>query len=151
MMIGRKRRCLFGSPFSLRTRIAVVFFLSAAALAIFPLSAPVIAGAVQVDGDVDLVTVVGCVGKGESADSWIIERATEGRRTPEGYTSQDELDSAAAEPLGDREFHLVGTNEFNIEPHVSHKVQVKGLRYMLENEWRLNLTSFQHLAPNCDD
>ena len=46
------------------------------------------------------------------------------------------------------EVRIVG--EFGIEPHVGHKVQAKGLEVTLDGERRLNITSFQHLAPACE-
>ena len=45
---------------------------------------------------------------------------------------------------------LLGVGEFGVEAHVGHRVQVKGLKLRYDGEWRLNVTSFQHLAPACE-
>ena len=98
---------------------------------------------------VELVTVVGCLAQ-ESGDlPWILERATDGVAAKTAFTSQDELETSAAQALGSLEYRLLGVGEFGVEPHVGHKVQVKGLKLKYDGEWRLNVTSFQHLDPNC--
>ena len=114
----------------------------------------VVAGAVSgtasaQDEPVELVTVVGCLAQ-ESGDlPWILERATEGVVAQTAFTSQDELETSAAQALGSLEYRLLGVGEFGVEPHVGHKVQVKGLKLKYDREWRLNVTSFQHLDPDC--
>ena len=114
----------------------------------------VVAGAVSgtasaQDEPVELVTVVGCLAQ-ESGDlPWILERTTDGVAAKAAFTSQDELETSAAQALGSLEYRLLGVGEFGVEPHVGHKVQVKGLKLKYDGEWRLNVTSFQHLDPNC--
>ncbi len=106
--------------------------------------------AVSAQNDVQLVTVVGCLRQDPGDPPWILERATEGIETVTAFTSEDELDRSGTEGLGSLEYRLLGVGEFGVEPHRGHKVQVKGLKLRYEDEWRLNVTSFQHLTPNCD-
>ena len=101
------------------------------------------------ESEVQLVTVVGCLRQDEGSLPWIIEKATEGTPATTPYTSEEELNTSAGQALGTLEYRLLGVAEFGVESHVGHKVQAKGLRVMYEGEQRLNLTSFQHIAPDC--
>lgn len=98
---------------------------------------------------IDLVTVVGCLKEESGNLPWILERATEGDSTETAYTDRDELERSANEALGRLSYRLIGVGEFVIDPHLGHKVQVKGIKLQYEGEWRLNVTSFQHLSPDC--
>ena len=101
-------------------------------------------------GDVALVTVVGCLAE-ESGDlPWILKRATAGELTEQAFTSEEELARSAVEPLGSLRYRLLGVGEFGVDAHVGHRVQAKGLKLRYDGEWRLNITSFQHLAPTCE-
>ena len=100
--------------------------------------------------DIQLVTVVGCLRQDTGDLPWMLEKATAGTQTEAAFTSRDELDRSGAEALGSLTYRLLGVGEFGVEPHVGHKVQVKGLKLRYDDEWRLNVTSFQHLAPNCE-
>ena len=100
--------------------------------------------------EVALVTVVGCLAE-ESGDlPWILERATDGEPTEQAFTSEEEIARSAAGAFGSLRYRLLGVGEFGIPPHVGHRVQVKGLKLRYDGEWRLNVTSFQHLAPTCE-
>ena len=100
------------------------------------------------DDPIELRTVVGCVAR--DVDSWILERATEGEPTERAFTSQDELAVSRRRALGSLTYRLLGVGEFGVDEHDGHKVQVKGLRLRIDGELRLNVTSFQHLAPACE-
>ena len=100
------------------------------------------------DDPIELRTVVGCVAR--DVDSWILERATEGEPTERAFTSQDELAVSRQQALGSLTYRLLGVGEFGVDGHDGHKVQVKGLRLHMDGELRLNVTSFQHLAPACE-
>ena len=105
--------------------------------------------AVSQEDAIELVTVVGCLAQ-ESGDlPWLLEQANEGTAAKTAFTSKDELETSVAQALGSLTYRLIGVREFGIDPHIGHKVQVKGLKLQYEGEWRLNLTSFQHLAPDC--
>ncbi len=106
--------------------------------------------AVQKQGDVKLMTVVGCLRHDSGDLPWVLERATGGKNAKTAFSSQDELRASGEQSLGSFEHRLLGVSEFGVEPHVGHKVQVKGLQFSYEGESRINVTSFQHLAPNCE-
>ena len=106
--------------------------------------------AVQEQGDVKLMTVVGCLRHDSGDLPWVLERATEGKNAKTAFSSQDELRASGEQSLGSFEHRLLGVSEFGVGPHVGHKVQVKGLQFSYEGESRINVTSFQHLAPNCE-
>lgn len=124
-----------------------------------PISAAVVVGLATVaaaatitsaQDEVQLVTVVGCLRQDPGDLPWMLERATDGTETTTAFTSEDEIERSGAEALGSLEYRLLGVGEFGVEPHLGHKVQVKGLKLRYEDEWRLNVTSFQHLTSNCD-
>ena len=99
------------------------------------------------DAAIELRTVVGCLAG--SGDAWMLERATEGEPTERAFTSEDELDDSRQRALGSLSYRLLGVGEFAVGDHDGHKVQVKGLRFARDGELRLNVTSFQPLAPGC--
>ena len=101
-------------------------------------------------GEVALVTVVGCLAEETGDLPWILERATTGEPTEQAFTSEEELARSAGEALGELRYRLLGVGEFGVESHVGHRVQAKGLKLRYDGEWRLNITSFQHLAPTCE-
>ena len=80
----------------------------------------------------------------------MLERATEGDIAETAYTNKDELEKSANQALGALNYRLIGVGEFVIDPHLAHKVQVKGIKLQYQGEWRLNVTSFQHLSPDCE-
>ena len=101
-------------------------------------------------GEVTLVTVVGCLAEEAGDLPWILERATAGEPTEQAFTSEEELARSAGDALGELRYRLLGVGEFGVESHVGHRVQAKGLKFGYDGEWRLNITSFQHLAPTCE-
>ena len=101
-------------------------------------------------GEVALVTVVGCLAEETGDLPWILERATAGEATEQAFTSEEELAGSAGEALGTLRYRLLGVGEFGVASHVGHRVQAKGLKLRYDGEWRLNITSFQHLAPTCE-
>ncbi len=101
-------------------------------------------------GEVALVTVVGCLAEESGELPWFLERATAGEPTEQAFTSEEELARSASEALGTLRYRLLGVGEFGVASHVGHRVQAKGLKLLYDGEWRLNITSFQHLAPTCE-
>ncbi|MCE2514356.1 MAG: hypothetical protein J4F37_04975 [Acidobacteria bacterium] len=99
---------------------------------------------------VTLVTVVGCLTEEPGELPWILERATAGEPTEQAFTTEEELARSAGETLGSLRYRLLGVGEFGVESHVGHRVQAKGLKLRYDDELRLNITSFQHLAPTCE-
>ena len=132
------------------SRAASALAASLALVAALAYPAPVEAqDARDTDGRAPLVRVVGCL-RADSGDlPWVLERAGEPAAATTAYTSDEELQLSADQALGTREFRLIGGERFRVEPHAGHKVQAKGLIIEVDDEWRLNLTSFQHVAPSC--
>ena len=121
------------------------------ALTLFALSLAVpgdTAPAAPQEDAIALVTVVGCLVEDSGEQPWMLERATDGVSAETAFTNEDELATSRAQPLGTLTYRLLGVGEFAVEPHLGHKVQVKGLKLMYEGERRINVTSFQHLG-NC--
>ena len=113
----------------------------------FVLGLPGVSARAGQDDPIELRTVVGCLAG--DVDSWTLERATAGKPTERAFTSQDEIEASRRQALGSLTYRLLGVGEFGVDGHDGHKVQVKGLRLHLNGELRLNVTSFQHLAPAC--
>ncbi len=110
----------------------------------------VAAGAVSArqNDAIELRTVVGCLAR--DGDAWTLEQATSGEPSPRAFTSREELDASRALPLGSLTYRLLGVGEFDVDAHLEHEVQAKGLRVNAGGELRLNVTSFQHLTPICE-
>tara|TARA_B100001179_G_C18427116_1_gene332945 strand:+ start:243 stop:623 length:381 start_codon:yes stop_codon:yes gene_type:complete len=123
---------------SVRPRIAIVAAAFGAALVV--LSAQ--------ENDVELRTVIGCLS--QDGNTWTLVQATPGEPTRLAFTSREELDSSRVKPLGSLTYRLLGVQEFDIAPHLGHKVQAKGLRISGTGRLGLNVTSFQHLDPVCE-
>ena len=104
----------------------------------------------RASAEVTLVTVVGCLAEEPGNLPWMLERATAGEQTEQAFTTEVELARSAGEALGTLRYRLLGVGEFGVESHVGHRVQVKGLKLRYDGEWRLNITSFQPLAPTCE-
>ena len=102
------------------------------------------------NGEVALVTVVGCLAEEAGDLPWVLERATAGEPTEQAFTSEEELARSAGEALGTLRYRLLGVAEFGVASHLGHRVQAKGLKLRYDGEWRLNITSFQPLAPTCE-
>ena len=98
--------------------------------------------------DVKLVTVVGCLQQDSGNFPYVLRRATEGTATRAPYASRQEVNRSNILDLGSLEYRLVGVDVFGIDPHVGHRVQVKGLKMMAEGELRLNVTSVQRSVPH---
>ena len=113
------------------------------------LTAGITVSGVAQDTSVELVTVVGCLAQESGQLPWMLDKATEGTVVKTPSTTKEEIEASAAQALGSLTYRLLGSGEFDVEPHVGHKVQVKGLKLLHEGGWRLNMTSFQHLAPDC--
>ena len=117
------------------------------AVLVLVLSVPGVSGHTGQDDPIELRTVVGCLAR--DADSWTLDRATEGEPTDRAFTTEDEIEESQQRALGSLTYRLLGVGEFGVDAHDGHKVQVKGLRLNIAGELRLNVTSFQHLSPDC--
>ena len=128
-----------------RTSVTVAMSLG---FALLVLGLPGVSARAGQDDPIELHTVVGSLAR--DADSWTLERATEGEPTERAFTSQDEIAVSRQQALGSLTYRLLGVGEFSVDGHDGHKVQVKGLRLHMDGQLRLNVTSFQHLAPTCE-
>ena len=117
------------------------------AVLVLVLSVPGVSGHTGQDDPIELRTVVGCLA--HDANSWTLDRATEGEPTDRAFTTEDEIEESQQRTLGSLTYRLLGVGEFGVDAHDGHKVQVKGLRLNIAGELRLNVTSFQHLSPVC--
>ena len=117
------------------------------------------------------VSVVGC-GSRTAEGVWMLTKATDGVETKTLFASDDELQEAAQQALGNHEYVLVGTTDFlTTEELLSHpqraqftrpvvanatgqlqdgrKLFVKGLLITAPNEMRLNLVAVHQVAETC--
>jgi len=120
---------------------------------------PAALGAVQVqrkDGPAPLpddviVRVVGCLTQGAD-NAWTLTRASEPGRTREPTASTEaELKSSAAQPLGTRTFPLPDAGSRSPDTHKGHKVEAKGFVDRKPAGDRLLLTALQTVAPSCPE
>jgi len=120
---------------------------------------PAALGAVQVqrkDGPAPLpddviVRVVGCLTQGAD-NAWTLTMASEPGRTREPTASTEaELKSSAAQPLGTRTFPLPDAGSRSPDTHKGHKVEAKGFVDRKPAGDRLLLTALQTVAPSCPE
>jgi len=107
-------------------------------------------GPAQLPDDVT-VRVVGCLTQGPD-NAWMLTKASEPGRTREPTASTEaELKSSAAQPLGTRTFGLPDGASRSPDTHKGHKVEAKGFLDRKPAGDRLLLTSLQTVAPSCPD
>jgi hypothetical protein len=100
-----------------------------------------------------LVKTVGCLvlnGKGE----WMLERASEPRRTRDPRDSSPEELKAAASLIGKDVVHFLNlpnydVERFHMEAEKGYKVEAKGLLILKDGGKILNLTSVAPVSPGC--
>src|SRR5213593_1032350 len=96
-----------------------------------------------------LASVVGCLSQ-EAGKEWFLLNASEPARSKDPAASKDEeLKNVQSKALGTQKVILM-----NVYPapdaYKSHTVEAKGFLIREPNALRLNVTSFQSLAPSCD-
>jgi hypothetical protein len=97
------------------------------------------------------VRVVGCFTQGPD-NAWMLTKASEPGRTREPTASTEaELKSSAAQPLGTRTFPLPDAATRDPETHKGHKVEAKGFVDDKPAGDRLLLTALQTVAPSCPE
>jgi len=96
----------------------------------------------------DIAEVAGCLEPGPSA-TWALTRASDPMVSKIQATSSVALKAAAAKPLGNRRYQLLGVGVFNPSSHKGQKVAVKGVLIKDAGESRLNVTSLQMVAATC--
>jgi len=95
-----------------------------------------------------LVEVVGCLAEAP-ASVWIVNHATTAAKTTSASTTAAALKEAAAKPLGNGRYRLLGVSVFDPARHKGHKVAVKGVLIKDVKESRLNVTSLQRVSDTC--
>ena len=93
------------------------------------------------------VLAVGCVTAGAN-NTWMLTNAADLARTHVGdETSPEEMKRSAAKALGSGSYRL--QNAPSPDAKKGHKVQVKGVLVRQANNDRINVLSFETLAPAC--
>jgi hypothetical protein len=97
---------------------------------------------------VDIVEVGGCLEQGATG-AWHLTSANHPVITKSQSTSSASLRTAAAQPLGNGRYQLLGVGVFRPSSHEKQKVVLRGLLIDDAKESRLNVTSLQAVAPTC--
>jgi mono/diheme cytochrome c family protein len=100
-----------------------------------------------------LVQVVGCLAQG-SDNSWILTDASDPSRTRNPKEStESELKSSAATPLGAQTFRLLDVDyfrpDFTAAAHKGHKMEAKGFLIRNPADLRLSITWLEMLDSSC--
>jgi hypothetical protein len=119
-----------------------------------------------------IVSVIGC-GSRTAEGAWMLTNATDGVASRVLFASDEELQEAAQQALGSKDYVLVGTTDFLTQedllnhpqraqftrPAVANatgqlqddrKLFVKGLLITAPNEMRLNLVAVHQVAETCE-
>jgi hypothetical protein len=91
---------------------------------------------------------VGCLSKGDG-DSWRLTRTADPLPTREDAPTTQELQSAAARPLGTHTFLLHSVVPFSPASHVGQKREARGLVYIDPADSRITLTSLKPTGEAC--
>jgi hypothetical protein len=96
----------------------------------------------------DVTEVGGCLEQGP-ARTWMLTNASDPIVSETQAMSSMDLKDAAARPLGNRQYQLLGVSVFNPLIHNRGKVAVKGVLIKAAKETRLNVTSLQTISATC--
>jgi hypothetical protein len=96
----------------------------------------------------DIAEVVGCLEQSASR-TWMLANASDPIVSKTQATSLTALKAAAAKPLGNQQYQLLGVSVFNPSSQKGQKVAVKGVLIKDAKESRLNVTSLQMVAATC--
>ncbi len=92
--------------------------------------------------------VVGCLER-NSNGNWMLTNAGDPVAAEAQSTSSVALKAAAAKPLGNRRYQLLGATAFSPLSHQGEKVEVRGILIKDTKEIRLNVTSLQTAVAGC--
>jgi hypothetical protein len=97
-----------------------------------------------------IAEVVGCLEQSPSG-MWMLSRASMPVVSETQPTSMAAVKAAAAKPLGNQHYQLLGAAVFNPSSHKAEKMVVKGvlIKEGKQKENRINVTSLQTVAPSC--
>jgi len=95
------------------------------------------------------VLTVGClIQTGENA--WALVNASEPVRTRDSFKKiEKELQASETRALGPYSFRLADAEDFDPQPHVEQKVQVKGVIVRTPTGNRINVNSIEGISENC--
>jgi hypothetical protein len=96
----------------------------------------------------EIAEAVGCLEQSPSG-AWMLTQAAEALTSDTQTTSSTDLKAAAAKPLGDRQYQLVGVSAFNPASQKNARVAVKGVLIKDTTMNRLNVTSLRMVAAGC--
>ncbi len=97
---------------------------------------------------VDIVEVVGCLEQSLSS-AWTLSHANDAAVSRTQSTSSTALKAAAAKPLGNAQYQLLGVDAFHASSHKGQTVAVKGVLIKSTQASRINVTSLQTITPVC--
>jgi mono/diheme cytochrome c family protein len=99
-----------------------------------------------------VVRAIGCFQPGASG-TWLLANAAEPKRTRSAdHASPEELQSAAAQPLGSQTYRVQNLEDLSgFKPGAlnGHRVQVKGVLIRQANNDRINASSVDDVAASC--
>jgi mono/diheme cytochrome c family protein len=97
------------------------------------------------------VLTVGCLAQ-TGENSWALYLASEPVRTRDPFKKiEKELNASANRPLGSYSFRLQEAENFDAQPHIGQKVQVKGVIVRAPAGNRINVNSIEPIAPSCQN
>jgi len=96
----------------------------------------------------NIVEAVGCLEQ-RPGGAWLLTNAGDPTISQTQATSSLELKTAAAKPLGNRRYQLLGARFFNPSSHNAQRVAVKGVLIPGPGESRINVTSLETVAAAC--
>jgi len=100
------------------------------------------------DGRLEIGEVVGCL-EAAPHGNWLLTNASDSSRSESQATTSVALKAAAAKPLGDRRFQILGARVFDPSSHRGAKVAVKGILIDDAKVISINVTSLQVVATTC--
>jgi mono/diheme cytochrome c family protein len=98
----------------------------------------------------EIVEVVGCLAQSRPA-MWMLTHGSDPVASPAQSTSSVEVLATAARALGNRQYQLLGAEVFNPQSNVGRKAVVKGVLIRDAKGARLNVTSLQMSAADCQE
>jgi len=102
----------------------------------------------EMPGKLKLVEAVGCLTQ-TAAQRWALDRASDTVVTAVPSTSGRALSAAAATPLGNHSYRLLGVDVFRPQRAGHSKVAVKGVLIDAANDAGLNVTSLHTVSGSC--
>ena len=97
-----------------------------------------------------LVQVIGCLIH-ESKDSWVLTSSTRPTVTRDLKLTTEELNAIQNTPLGNQTYELMDANFYEPEIYEGRKIKAVGLLIKSPDTQKINVTSLQMIAINCEN